>query len=101
MQPAVDENGQVVYLIPEGRDVTELKRYQEELKTRSEELERSNRELEQFAYVASHDLQEPLAIVALGKAFALHDAALLKLFIRQQKAIGRHKIDTRMVRPAA
>ncbi|WP_308294853.1 ATP-binding protein [Streptomyces sp. JJ66] len=43
---------------------TLLERQAEELDRHTTELERSNAELEQFAYVASHDLQEPLRKVA-------------------------------------
>ncbi len=41
-------------------DVTELKQIEESLKYSMQKLEQSNKELEQFAFVASHDLKEPL-----------------------------------------
>lgn len=54
-----DENGKILGIVGSNWDITAEKEA-EERKVKTSQLETRNKELEQFAYVASHDLQEPL-----------------------------------------
>jgi PAS domain S-box-containing protein len=55
-----DRNGDTIKIIGTTRDITQLRTYERELERTIAELKRSNKDLEDFAYIASHDIQEPL-----------------------------------------
>ncbi len=77
VEPVKDSEGRVVRWFGTNTDITEQQKVQEELR-------RMNRELEEFAYVASHDLQEPLRMVNI------YTQLILKALHRNDPTLNQH-----------
>ncbi len=59
-KPVKGNAGLTLKLIGVTHDITQVRDHEQKLEEKIQELDRSNKELEEFAYIASHDLQEPL-----------------------------------------
>ncbi len=94
MMIAYIEDGNYVNIY--GANITESKHSNKRLKFYTDELERSNKDLEDFAYLASHDLQEPLRkIIMFGDRLICKSTKMDEIetdhVIRMQKAAERMK----------
>lgn len=91
-------DGEVAVIAGSIRDITTQKRQQEELEAAQKHLLESNRDLQDFAYVASHDLQEPLRkIMAFGDRLTKKfddelDPQAKDYLHRMQNAAGRMQV---------
>ncbi len=59
-----EDGSTVVATIAQGQDITERKLAEQNMREYAESLKRSNEDLEWFAYISSHDLQEPLRAIS-------------------------------------
>src|SRR5579875_3581914 len=61
--PIFGNDGEITGVVATAQDITQRKRAESALRQANAELMKVNRELEEFAYIASHDLREPLRMI--------------------------------------
>jgi PAS domain S-box-containing protein len=64
ISPVKDAGGRIVGASKVARDITERVRHEQAMQEANAALKRANEDLQQFAYSASHDLQEPLRMIS-------------------------------------
>jgi light-regulated signal transduction histidine kinase (bacteriophytochrome) len=96
------DNGEIDYFVALVQDITDRKRAENELNIKNQALERSNSELESYAYVASHDLREPLRNITtfttmlernLGGRLGNEDREFFKIIIDAAKRMNSLVLD--------
>ncbi len=95
VSPIRDASDQIIGVSMVARDLTEVKRAEEELRRMTAELQernadlvRSNQELDDFAYIASHDMKEPLRGIHNYATFLIED------YGERLDEAGRSKLET-------
>ncbi len=91
----VDNKNHPIRMIGNTRDITHIKKVEIDLQRNLRELNRSNKELEEFAYAASHDLQEPLRKITtfgsrLGQKFSDQIGEEGKMYIQRMQVATDH-----------
>ncbi len=71
--PVLDDEGRFTGYRGADQDITERRLLDDRLRDKNEDLARSNAELDEFAYIVSHDLKEPLRSIRSFSAFILED----------------------------
>jgi PAS domain S-box-containing protein len=75
LKPVKDETGKVIFLIPEGRDITERRKAEEELNTYREKMAQAERlaSLGTLSATLAHELTQPLTVIRLSIENSLED----------------------------